>query len=130
MSIEPGDYPIIEPGTALGLALVEFFDVLEPVYANGDKGIFQVIVFGGCAVHIHSQARGSADIDAEISSHGLANKSEIVALLGEDAYIFSDEEGDVQMLELDTSFNTALSPLHEDYEDRVVQLMTQSSALM
>ncbi|MGP9768348.1 hypothetical protein ACT3UM_21750 [Halomonas sp. AOP13-D3-9] len=72
MPIEPGEYPIIEPSTALGRALVEFFDVLEPVYASGEKGIFQVIVFGGCAVHIHSQARGSADIDAEVASHGLA----------------------------------------------------------
>jgi|TARA_R100001015_G_scaffold18726_1_gene12661 hypothetical protein len=127
MPIEPGDYPIIEPETALGRALVEFFDVLEPVYANGEKGIFQVIVFGGCAVHIYSHARGSADIDAEVSSHGLADKSEIVALLGEDAYVFADEEGVVQMLELDPRFNTTLSPLHEDYEDRVVRLMTQSS---
>lgn len=127
MPIEPGEYPIIEPDTALGLALVEFFDVLEPVYAHGDKGIFQVIVFGGCALHIHSQSRGSADIDAEVSSHGLADKSEIVALLGEDAYVFVDEEGIQQMLELDTSFNTTLAPLHEGYEDRVIRLMTQSS---
>ncbi|GEN29697.1 hypothetical protein HVA01_33430 [Halovibrio variabilis] len=72
--------------------------------------------------------RGSADIDAEVASHGLADKSEIVALLGEDAYIFADEEGVVQILELDTSFNTTLAPLHEDYEDRVIRLMTQSSA--
>lgn len=100
--------------------------MLEPVYANGEKGIFQVIVFGGCAVHIHSQVRGSADIDAEVSSHGLADKSEIVALLGEDAYVFADEEGIVQILELDTSFNTTLAPLHEDYEDRVIRLMNQS----
>ncbi len=127
MPIEPGEYPIIEPSTALGRALVEFFDVLEPVYASGEKGIFQVIVFGGCAVHIHSQARGSADIDAEVASHGLAKKSDIVALLDEDTYVFTDEDGVVQILELDASFNTTLSPLHEDYEDRVIRLVTQSN---
>lgn len=128
MPIEPGDYPIIEPDTALGRALVAFFDVLEPLYASGEKGVFQVIVFGGCAVHIHTQARGSADVDAEVASHGYADKAEIVALLGEDAYVFADEEGVTQMLELDTSFNTTLAPLHEDYEDRVIRLVTQSNA--
>lgn len=127
MPIESGEYPIIEPSTALGRALVEFFDVLEPIYASGEKGIFQVIVFGGCAVHIHSQARGSADIDAEVASHGLVKKSDIVALLDEDAYVFTDEDGVVQILELDASFNTTLSPLHEDYEDRVIRLVTQSN---
>lgn len=111
----------------LGRALVEFFDVLAPVYASGEKGIFQVIVFGGCAVHIHSQARGSADIDAEVASHGLAEKSDIVALLDEDTYVFTDEDGVVQVLERDASFNTTLAPLHEDYEDRVIRLVTQSS---
>ncbi|MDQ7733724.1 DUF6036 family nucleotidyltransferase [Halomonas sp. SpR1] len=127
MPIEPGEYPIIEPSTALGRALVEFFDVLGPVYASGEKGIFQVIVFGGCAVHIHSQARGSADIDAEVASHGLAKKADIVALLDEDTYVFTNEDGVVQMLELDASFNTTLAPLHEDYEDRVIRLVAQSN---
>ncbi|WP_445001260.1 DUF6036 family nucleotidyltransferase [Halomonas mongoliensis] len=126
MPIEPGMYPTIKPDTALGRAIVEFFDVLEPVYASGERGVFQVIIFGGCAVHIHTQARGSADIDAEVASHGYAEKSQIIALLGEDAYVFTDEEGVTQMLELDGSFNTTLAPLHEDYEDRVIRLMTAS----
>ncbi|MBK1621657.1 hypothetical protein CKO42_25340 [Lamprobacter modestohalophilus] len=127
MSIDPGESPTIEPNTALGRALVAFFDVLEPVYASGEKGVFQVIVFGGCAVHVHTQARGSADVDAEMASHGYADPAEIVALLGEDAYVFTNEEGVTQMLELDPSFNTTLAPLHEDYESRVIRLMTQSS---
>lgn len=52
MPIESGDYPTIEPTTTLGRALVAFFDVLEPVFASGDKGVFQVIVFGGCAIDV------------------------------------------------------------------------------
>jgi hypothetical protein len=126
MLLEPRDYPVIEPETALGIALVEFFNVLEPVYADGTNGVFQVIVFGGCAVHLHTQARGSADVDAEVASHGHADRSEIIGLLGDDAYVFFDEEGVSQMLELDPSFNTTLGPLHEDYEDRVIRLKTQS----
>jgi len=126
MLLEPRGYPVIEPGTALGKALVEFFSVLEPVYADGTMGVFQVIVFGGCAVHIHTQSRGSADVDAEVASHGCADRSEIIGLLGDDAYAFFDEEGVSQMLELDLSFNTTLGPLHEDYEDRVIRLTTQS----
>lgn len=128
MPIELERYPTIEPDTALGRALVDFFNVLEPVYANGEKGVFQVIVFGGCAVHIHTQARGSADIDAEVASHGYADKFDIITLLNDDAYVFTDEAGLSQVLELDSSFNTTLSPLHEDYEDRVVRLVTQTSA--
>lgn len=127
MPIEPGDFSTIEPSTALGRALVDFFDVLEPVFAKGDKGTFQVIVFGGCAVHILTRARGSADVDAEVSSHGYADRSEIIALLGEDAYVFTDDDGLSQMLEFDTSFNTTLGPLHEDYEDRVIRLVRGSS---
>lgn len=126
MLLEPRDYPIIEPETALGRALVEFFNVLGPVYADGGRGVFQAIVFGGCAVHVHTEARGSADVDAEVASHGNADRSEIIGLLGDDAYVFLDEEGVSQMLELDVSFNTTLGPLHEDYEDRVIRLKTQS----
>ncbi|BBI49767.1 hypothetical protein HORIV_21880 [Vreelandella olivaria] len=33
----------------------------------------------------------------------------------------------MQILELDASFNTTLAPLHEDYEDRVIRLVTQSN---
>ena len=127
MLAEPGNYTVIEPTTALGRALVAFFDVLEPLYASGEKGVFQVIVFGGCAVHIHTQARGSADVDVEVASHGYADRNEIIALLDADAYAFVDDRGVTQMLELDTSFNTTLAPLHEDYEDRVVRLVTQSN---
>lgn len=127
MAIEPGVYPTIQPDTALGQALVAFFDVLEPIFASGENGVFQVIVFGGCAVHVHTQARGSADIDAEVASHGQADKKEVIGLLGDDAYLFSDEAGVSQMLELDPGFNTTLGPLHEDYEDRVIRLVTQSS---
>lgn len=58
MPIELGVYPTIQPDTALGQALVAFFDVLEPIFADGENGVFQVIVFGGCAVHVHTQARG------------------------------------------------------------------------
>lgn len=127
MLLELREYPVIVPETALGVALVEFFNVLEPVYADGAKGVFQAIVFGGCAVHVHTQSRGSADVDAEVASHGQADRSEIIGLLGDDAYIFFDEEGVSQILELDPSFNTTLGPLHEDYEDRVIRLKTQSA---
>lgn len=53
--------------------------------------------------------------------------AELIGLLGDDAYAFLDEDGVSQMLELDLSFNTALGPLHEDYEDRVIRLKTRSN---
>lgn len=127
MPVELGMYPTIEPDTALGKALVDFFNVLEPLFSDGSQGTFQAIVFGGCAVHIHTQARGSADVDAEVASHGYADKHEVIGLLDDDAYAFTDEAGVSQILELDSGFNTTLGPLHEDYEDRVIRLVTQSN---
>ena len=121
-------YPVVHPSTPLGQAMVDFFDALAPVYASGQKGAFQAIVFGGCAVHIHTQSRGSADIDAEVASHGLADKSEILGILCGEPYSFFDEDGIAQLLEFDTRFTTALAPLHEDYVDRVTRLKTQSSS--
>ena len=53
MPIAPGNYPIIEPNTPLGRALVEFFDVLVPVYGSGEKGLFVV----GCGIRPLSWAR-------------------------------------------------------------------------
>lgn len=41
MPIEPRDFSTVETDTALGRALVDFFDVLEPVFSGGDKGVFQ-----------------------------------------------------------------------------------------
>lgn len=50
-----------------------------------------------------------------------------VKLLGQEAFVFTDEEEVARFLELDTNFNTTLGPLHEDYEDRVVRLTTRSN---
>lgn len=117
----------IAPTSPFGKAILDFFNILEPVYSSGTCGQFEVIVFGGCAVHIHTQARGSADIDAEIASFGKADRSEILALLDEEAYVFADDSGVQRTLERDAKFNTTLAPIHEDYPDRVVRLYSEMS---
>lgn len=90
----PQNPPCIEPTSPLGKALVDFFGVLGPTYADGKSGVFKAIIFGGCAVHIHTRARGSADIDAELASHGSANKDEIIAMLLEEPYEYIDEDNE------------------------------------
>ena len=46
MLIEQRHQSVIHPDTALGSALVAFFDVLKPLFAHGEQGVFKVIVFG------------------------------------------------------------------------------------
>ena len=126
-SLSSTPYPTIEATTPLGIAIADYFGALAPVFANGRNGTFEVIVLGGCAFHVHTQARGSVDIDAEIASHGHARRDEIVTFLGKDTFTFVDERDQVATLRLDHGFNTTLGPLHEDYIDRIVRLSTPSA---
>lgn len=54
---------------------------------------------------------------------------EIVVVLDAGAdVLFADEEGVLQRLELNISFNTTLASLHEGCEDRMIRLLTQGNA--
>ncbi|WP_409523346.1 DUF6036 family nucleotidyltransferase [Nitrincola sp. MINF-07-Sa-05] len=119
---------VIEPRSSLGCAIVEFFDALSEYFPENDVKRCEILVFGGCAVHVYTEARGSADIDAEILACDQARKEDIVAtLVGEEGFYYIDDDGISKSLELDTNFNTSLGPLHEDYTDRKVRLTLQTA---
>lgn len=52
--------------TPLGQAIGNLFARALPLLNGNPPGSLKVFVFGGCAVHLLTHARGSADIDAEI----------------------------------------------------------------
>ncbi|WP_228278525.1 MULTISPECIES: hypothetical protein [Acinetobacter] len=54
------------------LAILKLFQELEDWISMNHQylphGAVKTFIFGGCAFHIHTNARGSNDIDAEIQS--------------------------------------------------------------
>src|SRR3546814_8939187 len=60
---------------SLGQAIGNLFARALPLLTGSPPGSLKVFVFGGCAVHLLTHARGSADIDAEIEAARVDRKS-------------------------------------------------------
>ncbi len=121
---------VIHTNTPLTLAVVRLFERALPILAGKTPGTLKAYIFGGCALHILTNARGSADIDAELEiAHGVDRK-EVIALfegVPED-YVMDDRDLQVQY---DTRFNTSLCPVHEDFTDRAIPLIpNQENAVL
>ncbi|WP_052676491.1 hypothetical protein [Pseudomonas sp. 2(2015)] len=52
--------------TPLSKAIVSLFERALPMLQGKQPGALKIYVFGGCALHILTNARGSADVDAEL----------------------------------------------------------------
>ncbi|WGW64053.1 hypothetical protein P7I89_06060 [Pseudomonas aeruginosa] len=66
--------------TPLGQAIGNLFARALPLLNGNPPGSLKVFIFGGCAVHLLTHARGSADIDAEIEAARVLRKEEIMAV--------------------------------------------------
>lgn len=66
--------------TPLGQAIGNLFARALPLLEGNPPGSLKVFVFGGCAVHLLTHARGSADIDAEIEAARVLRKDEIMTV--------------------------------------------------
>ncbi len=104
----------------LGAAIIEMLERLVGDLGTRPAGSIRVYVFGGCAVHLLTQARGSNDLDAEISAMARYAQEVTESLLS--APIYYDDNGRQRALVFDPAFNTTLCPLHEDYPDRAIPL--------
>lgn len=107
--------------TPLSLAIFRFFDYLrEDILKNTSKpGSVKAYIFGGCALHIHTNARGSNDIDVEFNSAKWLRGKDIVINNSRITY----KSGDKRFtLVLDGNFTPTLGPIHEDYQDDAIQL--------
>ncbi|WP_158969838.1 DUF6036 family nucleotidyltransferase [Paraglaciecola sp. L3A3] len=94
---------------------------------NQSYGAVTAFIFGGCAIHLLTNVRGSDDVDIEIRS---AEKLDTHSLILEvdDVYYTDPLEGD-KVLSLDDTFNVGLPTLHPDYKERVIALSTGKTVL-
>ncbi len=107
-------------------AIFQMFNNLDVWLADNyddlPYGAVKVYLFGGCAIHLHTGARTSNDLDAELEV--------IKRLRGENVVIqavdFEDEDGLPSILEFDRNFTITLAPIHPDYKERATLLSPQS----
>ncbi|OIQ80675.1 hypothetical protein GALL_375720 [mine drainage metagenome] len=76
-------------------------------------------IFGGCAVHLHTATRMSSDLDLEIHQTVLSAK-ELRQSKEETGFVLiqKTEDSEPDLLEIDLNFNSAIGPLHEDFDRR------------
>ena len=117
--------PRLNTSSALGQALISMFRSIEMelTLEGASPGAVQVIVFGGCAVHLYTHHRVSTDVDAEIYCANTQDTLRLRTLLAEFPEQFFDEQsGRVMELNYDLQYNTSFGPLHEDYWERSIPL--------
>ncbi|WP_248748638.1 DUF6036 family nucleotidyltransferase [Pseudomonas sp. MWU15-20650] len=117
--------PRLNTSSALGQALISMFRSIEMelTLEGASPGAVQVIVFGGCAVHLYTHHRVSTDVDAEIYCANTQDTLRLRTLLAEFPERFFDERsGRVMELNYDLQYNTSFGPLHEDYWERSIPL--------
>ncbi|XRA83380.1 hypothetical protein RPN53_15770 [Pseudomonas putida] len=93
--------------TPLGQAIGNLFARALPLLDGNPPGSLKVFVFGGCAVHLLTHARGSADIDAEIEAARVLRKDEIMAVYTPPEG-YEDSDGRDLQVYLDQNYTNAL----------------------
>ena len=120
----------IYSNSPIALAILKLFRELEEwislYHHNLPNGAIKDYIFGGCAFHLHTNARGSNDIDAEIQAIQQLKKQDILLFLENNDVEYIDHNHLETNLEFDRSFNTALASIDPDYIDRVIPLHTSS----
>jgi len=114
--------------TPLGKAILQAFEELSEEVSfnikNASPGSCKAYIFGGAALHIYTNARGSSDIDAELQATEKLELEEIIV-------IYIDENGDEQSVSMDSNFTTGISGmLAEDYQDCAIPLVEAPEALL
>ena len=109
--------------TPLSKAILKFFNRAETDFSKAGlhPGSIKAFIFGGCAMHILTNSRGSGDIDVEFSAAQHVKESEIKFNISPIAY---GTNGTKLRLLYDRSFTPTLGPLHEDYQDDAIQIST------
>jgi hypothetical protein len=108
--------------TPMAKAIFEMFDNLADFLEDrGAKpGSCKAYIFGGCALHLHTNARGSSDLDIELEAMDRISPNELVLAL--DEVFFDDPETGPSSIVFDPNFTPTLAPLHEDYQEDAIWL--------
>lgn len=117
----------IYSNSPITIAILKLFQELENYVSKNHKnlpnGAVKAFIFGGCAFHIHTNARGSNDIDAEIQAIQQLKKHDIVLFLENNDVEYLDDNNLETNLEFDRSFNTSLASVDPDYPERAIPLV-------
>ncbi|WP_086930649.1 DUF6036 family nucleotidyltransferase [Agarilytica rhodophyticola] len=113
--------------TPLSKAVLSFFNRAEQDFSKVQKqpGSIKAYIFGGCAMHILTNSRGSGDIDVEFSAARHVKSSELTFNVSPITYT---SQGTKLRLLYDKTFSPTLGPLHEDYQDDAIQIETRMVA--
>ena len=116
--------------TAFSQAIFQMFENLDSWltqnYDDLPHNAVTVYLFGGCAFHLHTGARTSNDVDAELKKLNNLTFPEIVI----QPVFFKDEKGFRKGLFFDGNFDTSLASLDPSYDERAIFLYTTQSKLV
>lgn len=111
--------------TPFAKAIFELFEGLaEQLKEHGHDtpGCCRAFIFGGCAMHLHTNIRTSSDLDAQLEEAPDV-KRQALRLLSEVVPVdFDDVQKGPIVLVFDETFNPALAPMHEDFDRRAIPL--------
>jgi hypothetical protein len=112
--------------TPLSKAIFSFFSYIakDIKKVTSKPGSYRAYIFGGCAFHIHTNARGSNDIDVEFNAARWMTSKEVIISKPSITYMNGAIE---RTLAFDSKFNTMLGPLHENYQTDAIQLQRKLS---
>lgn len=96
---------VLHTDTALMRGMAELFRQLDVKLAL--SGPINVYLAGGMAVHLYTASRVTTDVDAEFGGRVLLPADLSVAVTLED--------GSVQLVYLDTNYNSTFALMHQDY---------------
>nr|NLU58883.1 hypothetical protein [Pseudomonas sp. BIGb0427] len=109
--------------TPLSKAIVSLFERAFTHAARQTARSVEDLCIWWLALHILTNARGSADVDAELmaAEHLLIAEVKAVYQAPEDFEV----DGEDFSVVFDQAFNNALCPLHQDFEERAIALPGQ-----
>ena len=108
--------------TPMAKAIFEMFDNLgDYLVLHGAKpGSCKAYIFGGCALHLHTNARGRSDLDVELEAIEKISRDELILAL--DEVFYDDPDTGPSSIVFDSNFSPTLGPLHEGYQEDAIWL--------
>lgn len=91
-------------------------------------GSCKAYVFGGCAMHLHTNTRISNDLDCQLDFCRTKTKAAIGLIDAITPVKFFDDQRGPSILVYDTNFNPALAPMHEDYEHNALGIEVDNAS--
>lgn len=118
--------------TAFSKAIFEMFDNLDSwlthEYSELPDRAVTVYLFGGCAMHLHTLARTSNDVDAELLSIPKLKVTTVKQAI--QSVDFDDENGFPRSLDWDGGFNLSFAPVDPAYDQRATLIHITQSRLI